>query len=256
MGLTSAGGYATSPSDVKVLMGNIERLAKRDPLTAGGGLGRRDKNTQVVESGDPAATVRQFWAALSKGGQIGVLPRGKGDISYFEDGSRIFWRRDTRSISPRSRSSCLRNEEVQWVYTSDIALVFELSRGHVGIAKAGHRDEVIVVSFGATVEELNLPERTSECDWDNEIGQEYRMSRELIDILDCLEGSGGDAPPRGANAVIYPHVRAQAATRAEPLGKLAFKPFGAVAVEIADGEGFVLLRRCSLLTCGVRRSAV
>lgn len=100
MGSSSGGGYASSPSDVKVLMGNIERLAKRYPLTAGGRFGRRGKNAQVVESGDPAATARQFWAALSKGGQIGVLPRGKGDISYFEDGSRIIHRRDTRSNSP------------------------------------------------------------------------------------------------------------------------------------------------------------
>lgn len=59
----------------------VEVVAADLPLTAGGRFGRRGKNTQVVESGDPAGTARQFWAALSKGGQIGVLPSGKGDIS-------------------------------------------------------------------------------------------------------------------------------------------------------------------------------
>lgn len=97
----------------------------------------------------------------------------------------------------REEITSLRNEEVQWVYSSDIALVFELSRCFVGIAKAGHHDEVMFVSFGASVDELDLPDRTIEWDWDNEIGQEYRTSREFLDILDCLEGSGGGAPPGG-----------------------------------------------------------
>jgi len=76
----------------------------------------------------------------------------------------------------------------QWDYVSDVAVVFELSDGVVGIAKAGHHDEALFVSFGETIGDLDLPDRTIEWDWDNELGEEYRTSREFLDVLDLLEG--------------------------------------------------------------------
>ncbi|HQZ85978.1 MAG TPA: hypothetical protein PLB21_10195 [Actinomycetota bacterium] len=101
MGSSSGGGYAASPSSAKMLNGNIERLAKQFPLTAGGRFGRKGKNTQVVESTDPAATARRFWAALSKGGRSAPLPNGRGQRVRFDDGSLVVIRtRTTTTGSP------------------------------------------------------------------------------------------------------------------------------------------------------------
>ena len=70
-------------------------------------------------------------------------------------------------------------------------MVFELSEGALGIVKAGHHDEAMFVSFGDSVDALDLPDRTIEWDWDNELGEEYRTKREFIDVRSLLT----DPPP-------------------------------------------------------------
>lgn len=70
-------------------------------MTAGGRFGRKGKNTQVVESTDPSATARHFWAVLSKGGRAAPLPNGRGDRVRFDDGSLVVFRtRTTTTGSP------------------------------------------------------------------------------------------------------------------------------------------------------------
>ncbi len=110
--------------------------------------------------------------------------RKSGRLSYLNRGAVV-----SRVDIVRERLSQLRNGEVQWTYSTDIGVVFELSGVAVAVVKASHHVEALQVSFGASVEELDLPDRTIEWDWDNEIGQEYRTSREFIDILDILDGS-------------------------------------------------------------------
>jgi hypothetical protein len=336
MGSSRSGGYAASPSSVKVLKGNIEQLAKRYPLTAGGRFGRRGRNAQVVESDDPAATARQFWAALSKGGQPRPLPNGRGQRVRFDDDSLIVFRpRTTTAGSPaveisiaspglgfppyqnplpeeelgtvnrkltsthldaesvrllasvvgekwrfitgeplperpgslaafdevaiafegaslmlrselgvldfegfkneypklsvraadpdlledarhsgrltflnrgelvrrvfivREEITSLRNDQVQWVYSTDIGVIFEVAGAAVGIVKASHHIEALHVSFAASIEELDLPDRTIEWDWDNELGEEYETSRDFIDVSDYPEPQSGAPHPDG-----------------------------------------------------------
>jgi hypothetical protein len=92
MGSQSGGGYASSPSGFKVLLHNIAGLAERYPMTPGGRFGKRGRNTRVIESDDPAATAREFWRALSKGGRQVPLPNGKGDRAMFDDDSLVVHR--------------------------------------------------------------------------------------------------------------------------------------------------------------------
>ncbi|MCB0914623.1 MAG: hypothetical protein H6525_09195 [Actinobacteria bacterium] len=113
--------------------------------------------------------------------------RKSGRLSYLNRGAVV-----SRVYIVRERLSQLCNGEVQWTYSTDIGVVFELSGVAVAVVKASHHVEALQVSFGASVQELDLPDRTIEWNWDNEIGQEYRTSREFIDILDCLNGSLDD----------------------------------------------------------------
>jgi hypothetical protein len=64
------------------------------------GSGAGAKNARVVESDDPAATAKEFWNALSKGGRPAPLPNGRGDRVYFGDGSRIIRRPRSSDGSP------------------------------------------------------------------------------------------------------------------------------------------------------------
>lgn len=98
MGSHDGGGYTSTPSGVEVLVANIDRLSERFPLTPGGRFGRRGKNTQVVECENPAATAREFWTALSMGASPAPLPNRKGDLVYFEDGSRVVHRTRTSTV--------------------------------------------------------------------------------------------------------------------------------------------------------------
>ena len=91
----------------------------------------------------------------------------------------------------REEITALRDGDVQWVYSTDIGVVFELSEGALGIVKASHHIEALRVSFGDSVDALDLPDRMIEWDWDNELGEEYRTKHEFIDVRSLL----GDPPP-------------------------------------------------------------
>ena len=133
--------------------------------------------------------------------QLGVVPTDTRALDRARKSGRLSYRNRGAVVSQvyivRERLSQLRNGEVQWTYSTDIGVVFGLSGVAVAVVKASHHVEALQVSFGASVEELDLPDRTIEWDWDNEIGQEYRTRRDFIDVRDCLEGSGGGAPRGG-----------------------------------------------------------
>lgn len=86
----------------------------------------------------------------------------------------------------REEIASLRDGVVQWVYSTDIGVVFELSEGAVAIVKAGHHDDALIVAFGASADALDLPDRTIEWDWDNELGEEYRTRRDFIPLESLL----------------------------------------------------------------------
>ena len=56
---------------------------------------------------------------------------------------------------------------------SDIGVVFDLSGGSAGLAKAGHHDEAMFVTFADIVDALDVPDRSIEWDWTNELDEEY-----------------------------------------------------------------------------------
>jgi hypothetical protein len=82
----------------------------------------------------------------------------------------------------REEITALRDGEVEWIYRTDVGVVFELSGAAVGIVKSSHHVEALFVSIGDSVDALDLPDRTIEWDWDNELGEEYRTRRDLIPL--------------------------------------------------------------------------
>lgn len=112
--------------------------------------------------------------------------RASGHVFFHHDGQEV-----RRVLIVREEITALRRGEVEWVYSTDIGVIFELFDGAVGVAKAGHHDEVMFISFADTVDELDLPDRTIEWDWDNELGEEYRTRRDFLDVQSLLD----DEPP-------------------------------------------------------------
>ena len=71
-----------------------------------------------------------------------------------------------------------------WEYTTDIGVVFVLSKSAVAIAKGSHHAEMLVVRMAPTVEDLEIPDRTIE--WTDDLTVRYRSTREFIPIGDLL----------------------------------------------------------------------
>lgn len=70
----------------------------------------------------------------------------------------------------------------KWVYSADHALVFGLSGGAVAVSKTGHHSEALDLSFADSVGALEVDDRAHEWDWENELGEEYKVVTELIPI--------------------------------------------------------------------------
>ena len=147
------------------------------------------------------ATVHSRLALADFEGYEGEYPRlSVGDtdpeaLEAWRKSGRTFFCNSGQTVRSvlivREEITALRDGDVQWVYSTDIGVVFELSEGALGIVKASHHIEALRVSFGDTVDALDLPDRTIEWDWDNELGEEYRTMREFIDVQSLLT----DPPP-------------------------------------------------------------
>lgn len=72
--------------------------------------------------------------------------------------------------------------EQTWIFTTDYGVVFELARGAISVAKAGHHSEALDVAIADALDAVDIPDRSVEWDWDNELGEEYRVAREFIPI--------------------------------------------------------------------------
>lgn len=106
-----------------------------------------------------------------------------GRMSFNNQGADI-----RRVVVVRERITYARGGANMWDYSSDIGVIFEVQTGAIGVSKASHHIEALFVSFGETIGDLDLPDRTIEWDWDNELGEEYQTSREFLDVLDLLDG--------------------------------------------------------------------
>lgn len=101
MGHVSGGGYASSPSDPKVLLDNISRWSKKWPLDAEGRFGkRRTDDVSEIITDDPHRTARQFFEALGRGGKYEQRSGGKYgtvELLMFDDRSHVSYRPETGS---------------------------------------------------------------------------------------------------------------------------------------------------------------
>lgn len=70
--------------------------------------------------------------------------------------------------------------EDTWEYTTDVGVVFVLSKGAVAIAKGSHHTEMLAVRMAGSVEDLGIPDRTVE--WEDDLTVQYRSTREFIPV--------------------------------------------------------------------------
>ena len=80
----------------------------------------------------------------------------------------------------RESITATENGEQSWDYTTDIGVVFVLSKGAVAVAKGSHHTEMLLVAMGRTVEALDIPDRTIE--WADDLTVQHRSTREFIPI--------------------------------------------------------------------------
>lgn len=74
------------------------------------------------------------------------------------------------------------NGQPRWTFTTDYGIVFELASGAISVAKAGHHSEALDVAIADSLDAVDIPDRSDEWDWDNELGEEYQVSREFVPI--------------------------------------------------------------------------
>jgi hypothetical protein len=86
----------------------------------------------------------------------------------------------------RERITQVMNGEATWSFSTDYGVVFRLTSGLVAVAKAGHHSEALDVSYATSLEQLDIEDRSTEWDWDNEIGEEYQVVREILAVSRLL----------------------------------------------------------------------
>lgn len=125
--------------------------------------------------------------------RLSVADPDPSEVEASRTSGRLFFGSSGKEVRKvdivREEIASLRDGAVEWVYSTDIGVVFELTDGAIGIVKAGHHDDALIVSFGESADTLDLPDRTIEWDWDNELGEEYRTRRDFIP-LESLLGRG------------------------------------------------------------------
>lgn len=95
-------GADSEPSDQPSSIDeNARRMSSQFHVSRNGYFGRKDHGRiRVIESADPLATARAFFAQISKGGNQAIFPNAKGVIvhqSILSDGSRIVFREITKT---------------------------------------------------------------------------------------------------------------------------------------------------------------
>jgi len=78
--------------------------------------------------------------------------------------------------------------EIEWAYETDFGIIFVLEHGAISVSKGSHHDEAIFVNIADSVEALEIPDRSIEWDWDNELGEEYRVERAWVIVGQIAEG--------------------------------------------------------------------
>lgn len=74
------------------LADNLPIVEKQYPLSKAGYFGEKGKNVRIIESRDPINTSQDFYSKIGKGGELLILPNGKGTMTLLSDGTRIVHR--------------------------------------------------------------------------------------------------------------------------------------------------------------------
>ncbi len=104
---------------------------------------------------------------------------------FFHAGDRI---QDISIVRERVRKDV--TGETEWEYTTDSAVVFDLSGGVLAISKTAFDAEMLAVTFADSWEQLTIPPAGAFWFHWNEMGTEFVRSRELMSLDDLLEGLG------------------------------------------------------------------
>lgn len=104
---------------------------------------------------------------------------------FFHAGDRI---QDISIVRERVRKDV--TGEAEWVYTTDSAVVFDLSGGVLAISKTVLDAEMLAITIADSWEQLTIPPAGAFWFHWNEIGTEFSRSSELISLDDLIEGSG------------------------------------------------------------------
>ena len=107
-----------------------------------------------------------------------------------ENGGRVFFQHRGEPIHNvyivRESITQLMSGEPTWEYVTDYAVIFEFAGGAIVVGKNGHHMEGMQVSFADSVATVDIADRSIEWDWDNELGEEYEVGREILPIEDLL----------------------------------------------------------------------
>lgn len=74
--------------------------------------------------------------------------------------------------------------EQEWEFSTDYAVVFELTSGALAIFKGGHHDEALFVNIADDVDSIVIPDRSSEWSWDNQLGETFEVHRDWLPLGD------------------------------------------------------------------------
>lgn len=72
------------------------------------------------------------------------------------------------------------NGEPSWHYTTDVGVIFCLEHGIVAVAKGSQHTEMLVVSMGRDMADLDIPDRSVE--WADDLMVSHGSSRDFVSI--------------------------------------------------------------------------
>lgn len=104
---------------------------------------------------------------------------------FFHAGDRI---QDISIVRERVRKDVA--GEPEWEYTTDSAVIFDLSGGVLAISKTALDAEMLTITFADSWEQLTIPPSGAFWFHWNEMGTEFVRSSELISLDDLIEGAG------------------------------------------------------------------
>lgn len=90
----------------------------------------------------------------------------------------------------RERVAKVVSDEVEWEYTTDVAVIFELSKGALAISKAALDGEMLNVTIADSFDRLTLPPAGALWFHWNVLGTEFLRSSELLSVEDLVTARG------------------------------------------------------------------